>query len=158
MMQLDDFKIPGKKLVVKGNMELRTEDIAGETSGTDSVDKGTKPKILRVTLTISFKQPQDLSALVKIAEAKTSAGERQIYKITNKTATAAGIRQVRFFESFNWSEADSMQMWDVSFSLQEYLSNPERAENRKENKDNKAPVADTTKLAQKAKEAEYFGR
>ena len=26
-MQLDDFEVPGKNLVVKGNLEFRTEDI-----------------------------------------------------------------------------------------------------------------------------------
>jgi hypothetical protein len=130
MMQLDDFRIPGKNLNVKGNLEIRTEDIAGETSGTDSVEKGTKPKVLRVSVSIPFKTPLDLTAMVKAAEAVSASGERKIYTITNLTANAAGIRQVRFFEQFNWEEADALRMWNVSFSLKEYLSNPERVESR----------------------------
>lgn len=129
-MQLNDFRIPGKNLVVKGNLELRTEDIAGETSGTDTIEKGIKPKVLRVSVIIPFKTPQDLRNLIKTAEALNDVGERKIYTVTHRTANAAGIRQAKFFEHFNWNEADTMQMWKISFSLQEYLSNPERVENR----------------------------
>jgi hypothetical protein len=130
MLQLDNFRVPGKNLLVSGNLELRTEDIAGETSGTDAVEKGIKPKILRVGISIPFKTPQDMTDLIKTAEAVDKNGERRIYTITNRTANASGIRQVRFFEHFNWAEAESMQLWQVSFTLQEYLSNPERVENR----------------------------
>jgi len=130
MLQLDNFRVPGKNLLVSGNLELRTEDIAGETSGTDAVEKGIKPKILRVGISIPFKTPQDMTDLINTAEAVGENGERRIYTITNRTANAAGIRQVRFFEHFNWNEEESMQLWQASFTLQEYLSNPERVENR----------------------------
>ena len=130
MMQLDDFRIPGKNLRVTGGLELRTEDIAGESCATDSVDKGTKPKTLRVSVDIPFCSQGDLMNLIKKAEAKDSDGEREIYTITHRTANSAGIRQVRFFESFDWREAGQLLMWQVSFTLQEYLSNPERTENR----------------------------
>ncbi len=130
MMQLDDYRIPGHNMIVKGNLELRTEDIAGETSGTDSIEKGIKPKILRISLTIPFKSPKDLTGLIKVAETQNEAGERKIYTIVHRTATTAGIRQVRFFDHFNWNDNDTLMQWEISFALQEYLSNPERAENR----------------------------
>jgi len=130
MMQLDNFRIPGKKLLVKGNLEMRTEDIAGETSGTDLVEKGIKPKLLRVTVSIPYADQQGLRDLVKTAESKNETGEQKIFTITNRTANAAGIRQVRFTEHFNWDEAETLQMWNVSFTLQEYMSNPERVEKR----------------------------
>ena len=129
-MLIDSFKIPGKNLRVAGSLELRTEDIAGESCATDSVDKGIKPKILRVSVDIPFSAKDDLLNLVKKAEAKDSAGERAIYTVTHRTANAAGVRQVRFFEHFNWREDRRLLMWQVSFTLQEYLSNPERTENR----------------------------
>jgi hypothetical protein len=151
MMQLDNFRVPGNNLVVKGNLELRTEDIAGETSGTDSVEKGIKPKILRVSVSIPFKKAQELNALVKTAEALNGKGERKIYTVTHRTANAAGIRQVRFIEHLNWNEADTMQLWAVSFTLQEYLSNPERVENRDQSK---APATDTTQYKQVLDQAE----
>jgi len=130
MLQLDNFRVPGKNLVVKGNLELRTEDIAGETSGTNTVEKGIKPKVLRISVAIPFKDADGLNRLVKKAEALDTKGERKIYTVTHRTANAAGIRQVRFFEHMNWNESRAMQMWKVTFSLQEYLSNPERVENR----------------------------
>ena len=129
-MLLDDFRIPGKDLRVVGNLELRTEDIAGETSGTDSVEKGIKPKILRVSVMLPFADANDLKALVSKAEAVDDAGVRKIYTVSHRSANAAGIRQVRFFEHLNWKEDRTLQVWQVSFTLQEYLSNPERVENR----------------------------
>jgi hypothetical protein len=129
-MLIDNFRIPGKNLRVSGALELRTEDIAGESCSTDSVDKGIKPKTLRVSVDILFSAKEDLLNLIKKAESKDSEGERQIYTITHRTANSAGIRQVRFFEHFDWREARGLLMWHVSFTLQEYLSNPERSENR----------------------------
>ncbi len=151
MMLLDDFKVPGKQMVVTGNMEIRTEDIAGETSGTDTVEKGIKPKVLRVSVSIPFKDAQGVRSLVKTAESKNAQGEQKIFVITNKTANAAGIRQVRFFETISWNESATFQMWEVSFSLQEYMSNPERVENRK---DTSNTVSSVTKYQQVLDQAE----
>jgi hypothetical protein len=130
-MLLDNYKIPGNDLKVRGTLELRTEDIAGETSGSDSVEKGTKPKILNVSVKIPYVMSEDLSDLIAVVQA-TEGDSRKIYTITDKTANAAGVRQVQFAENFGWQEHDSMRQWDVSFTLREYLSNPERAEKRKE--------------------------
>ena len=152
-MLLNDIKVPGKNLKVKGNLELRTEDIAGESSGTDSVEKGIKPKVLQVSLSLPYTQAQDLTRLIKVAEAVNSEGERTVYTITHKTANAAGIRQVRFIEHLNWEEADARQMWQLSFSVQEYLSNPERVENRG---DNATPAQDASKHKQLIQQAERF--
>jgi len=132
MMQLDDFKVPGKNLVVKGNLEFRTEDIAGETSGTDAVEKGTKPKILRVSLQIHFSKAKDLGGLIQTAETLNKEGARKIWTITHPTANAVGIRQVQFAEHVNWEEAGGLQMWKVSITLRECKSNPERVETRVE--------------------------
>ncbi|MGB3222515.1 MAG: hypothetical protein WBB23_06920 [Desulforhopalus sp.] len=150
-MLLDDFKVPGKRLIVKGNMEFRTEDIAGETSGSDLVEKGIKPKVLHVSACIPYTNDQGLRDLVKTAELKNDSGEQQIYTITDKTANAAGIRQVRFIEHLKWEEAEILRMWNVSFALQEYMSNPERAENRK---DSTTPATTSSKYSQVAAQAE----
>ena len=37
---------------------------------------------------------------------------------------------MQFTENFNWEEGGSQQLWKVSFTLRECLSNPERAEAR----------------------------
>ena len=136
MMFLDDISVPGKNMMVKGNLELRAEDIAGETSGSESVEKGIKPKILRVSVQVPFSHPNQLGALVRFAEMKDKeTGALRIWPITHPTANAAGIRQVQFTENVNWEEAGSLQMWKVSFTLRECLSNPERSEAREETKE-----------------------
>jgi len=142
MMLLDDIPVQGQNMVVKGNLELRTEDIAGETSGSDSVEKGIKPKILRVSLQIPFTREKDLGDLVRFAEMTDRAtGARRIWPITHATANAAGIRQVQFTEHLNWEEAGTQQFWKVSFTLRECLSNPERAEARGATQDPMEQVA-----------------
>lgn len=126
---LNDFRVPGQQLKVAGSMELRSEDIAGETSGTDRAEKGIKPKVLRVSCIIPFADASDLRQLIQVAEAKEN-GEQVIYTITHPTANVVGVRQVVFVESFAWPEDESLQCWNVSFALQEHLSNPERLEQR----------------------------
>ncbi|BCS89954.1 hypothetical protein PSDVSF_31960 [Pseudodesulfovibrio sediminis] len=110
-------------------MDIRASDASGETSSTDEVDKGTKAKKLPVSLVIPFTNETDLKQLIRVAEAKKN-GTRKVYTITNRTANVAGIRQVRFAEGFSWQEKDGLHAWDVSFTLKEYLSNPERVEQR----------------------------
>ncbi len=137
---LNDYDVPGYNLKIGGGMTIRTSDASGETSSTDEVDKGTKGKKLTVSLSIRFADEADLKRLIRVSEAKVN-GARKIYTITNKTANTVGIRQVRFAESFNWPENGTLRQWDVSFTLKEYLSNPERVEQREEKP---APVAQTS--------------
>lgn len=106
--------------------------------------------MLRVSVLIPFTADLDLQALVKVAEGKTEKGEKKIYTITNRTANAAGIRQVRFVEVIKGDEADGMQMWKVAFTLQEHASNPQRFEQRQ---DGGKPAAETSKYQQVADQA-----
>lgn len=137
LIRLDDYNVPGHELQIGGGMDIRAADASGETSSTDEVDKGTKGKKLSVSLVIRFKDESDLRKLTRVAEAKSN-GSRKVYTITNLTANAMGIRQVRFAESFNVQEKEGLRAWDVSFTLKEYLSNPERVEQREQKQD---PVA-----------------
>ncbi|MGL1932167.1 MAG: hypothetical protein OCC45_10450 [Desulfotalea sp.] len=130
MLLLNEFRVPGHNLKVTGSMAFRAEDIAGETSGTERAEKGISPKVLRVSLAIPFNKPDALRDLIKTAEAKDDKGEGVIYMITHPTANVAGVRQVVFSENISWPEAESLQQWEISFALQEHLSNPERAEKR----------------------------
>lgn len=131
-LRLGDFNVPGYGLVVIGDLEIRTEDLSGETSGSDLVTKGTKPKTLTVSLNIRFDDGQGLKDLVRVAEARESGGDLMVYTIVNRTANAAGIRQVQFTEHVRWAEQENTRAWSVSFTLREYLSVPERVEQREE--------------------------
>lgn len=130
-MRLNEFNVPGYNLKVGGAMDIRAKDVSGETSSTDEVDTGTKGKSLTVSLSIKFRDIADLRRLMRVAEAKDN-GSRRIYTIANETANAAGIRQVRFSERISFTEQDGLRAWDVSFTLREYLSNPERREMRED--------------------------
>jgi hypothetical protein len=129
-LRLGDFNVPGYGLQVNGNLDIRTEDLSGETSGSDQVEKGVKPKRLTVSLNIRFRHQADLNALVRVAEKRGANGDLAIHTIVNRTANAAGIRQVQFTDTLSWTELDGLLAWTVSFTLREYLSVPERVEQR----------------------------
>ena len=139
-LRLGDYNVPGYGMVIGASMDIKASDASGETSGTDEVDKGTKAKKLSVSLSILFENIDDLRSLARVSEAKDN-GTRRIYTITNRTANALGVRQVRFAENISFQEKDGLRAWDVSFTLKEYLSVPERVEQREKKA---KPVAQTS--------------
>ena len=52
---LDGIQIRGHRLKVTGNLRIESDDMSGQTSNTDSADKGFKPKTLTVALMIKYK-------------------------------------------------------------------------------------------------------
>lgn len=133
LMRLGSFTVPGYDLRVNTAMEIKTEDLSGETSATDQASKGIKPKKLTVSLKIRFRNATDLTDLYRVAEAKDTNGDLKVYTIANRTANAIGVRQVRFTQSVNAAEDEMLRQWNVSFTLVEQLSVPEQMEQR-ENK------------------------
>ena len=93
-------------------------------------DKGTKGKTLTVTTQIRYQDEADLRELIRISEAKGPGESGKVYTITNTTANAAGIRQVIFADRVSWDEQEGRRCWNVSFTLAEHKSVPERAEAR----------------------------
>jgi hypothetical protein len=124
-------------------MDIKASDASGETSSTDEVDKGTKAKKLSVALSIPFKDIDALRELSRVSEAKDN-GSRKIYTVANDTANALGVRQVRFAENISFQEKDGLRAWDVSFTLKEYLSIPERVEQREEKTEAVAQTSEGT--------------
>ncbi|MBC17023.1 Nucleoid DNA-binding protein [Pseudodesulfovibrio profundus] len=143
LLRLDNYNMPGHELKIGASMDIRTTDASGDTSGTDEVENGFKPKKITVSLVIKAIDASDLTELTRVAEAKTN-GERKIYTIVNKTANAMGIRQVRFAENFSVREKDGLRAWDISFTLKEYQSNPERVEQREPKPEPVAQVSEGT--------------
>lgn len=133
-MMLDDYTLPGFGLTVSASMEIRSEELSGETSGTDQADKGVKPKTLSVALSIRFTEESDLTKLTRLAEGKDANGEMAVYDITNGLANAMGIRQVKFSDNYSAKPASGLRKWDVSFTLKEHRSIPEMAEARQASK------------------------
>ncbi|WP_445946389.1 baseplate complex protein [Shewanella sp.] len=129
MLNLDDKSIVLKSLRITASQELASEDASGQSSSTDSAETGLKAKTLSVTGNIPFHKNEHLSSLFELAEAVES-GARKVYRISNKTANALGIKQVRFSGNISAAEQETTRQWIVSFTLSEYRSVPQMKEER----------------------------
>ncbi|MBO0161521.1 adenine glycosylase [Vibrio alginolyticus] len=129
MLILNGAQLPLKNLRISVRQQLAGQDMSGQTSATDQAETGTKGKILTIKGVIPFSMNQLLTNLFSLAEALEN-GSRHIYRISNKTAEALKIRQVKFQGAVRADEQDSHRQWSVSFELVEYLSVPERVEQR----------------------------
>ncbi|MFZ2405546.1 MAG: hypothetical protein WAW41_10445, partial [Methylobacter sp.] len=133
-LYLNGEKVPGHAQKFSLDLKFPSEDTSGNGSSTAKADKGDKGKTFKVKLSIKYVDDGDLSLLVNMAEAKDGNGERVIYNIVNKTANAANMRQGFFDESFSIAEDDATERWNVSFSMSEHQSVPEKKEARKAEK------------------------
>lgn len=129
-MMLNDYTLPNKDLRVSMSMRIDSGDLSGQNSGTGSAHKGFKPKIFNVSLMIPFAEPEALGELIAVAESTRADGSLTIYDITEDLANAIKVRQVQFTEEFYVRELDSLKAWSVQFALRDYLSVPEKVEQR----------------------------
>lgn len=145
-MRLDDFTVPGDNLNVRGGLRIESESLAGNTSGTDRTSKGIKPKSFSVSLLIKFKDEKKLTELIRAAESVDSNGRLRIYTVVDRTINVASVRQVQFDDNVSWREDEDLHAWQVSFSLVEYKSVPEKTEQRQAKK-TATPTASITGAA-----------
>ncbi|MEF9673861.1 DNA-binding protein [Pseudomonas sp. PCH446] len=131
---LDGEQVRGKNMKVTGTLRIESDDLSGQTSNTDKGHKGFKPKTLTVTLMIPFVDQVQLRDLMHLVEATEGGGQLKTYRIVNDTATAFGIRQVKFSEGVSARQDDILKAWLVQFTLAEKLSNPEKVEGRQSDK------------------------
>ncbi|KEK29142.1 baseplate complex protein [Shewanella xiamenensis] len=129
MLTLNSTAISLKGLRITASQELATEDASGQSSSTESAETGIKAKMLTVTGFILFVDEQQLTDLFKLAEA-TEGGARTTYRISNKTASALGIKQVKFASKIEAVEQETTRQWNVSFTLAEVRSVPQKKEER----------------------------
>lgn len=129
MLTLNSTALKLKSLQITASQELASEDASGQSSSTDSAETGAKAKMLTVSGFVPFTDSEHLADIFKLAEA-TEAGARTIYRISNRTASALGVKQVRFASKIDAAEQDSTRQWRVSFTLAEYRSVPEKKEQR----------------------------
>ncbi|MCO1336850.1 hypothetical protein MO867_21205 [Microbulbifer sp. OS29] len=129
-MRLNDFTLRGSQLAVNGVLRIETESLGGNTSSTERAQNGIKPKALTVSLVITFDNADDLSSLLQQAESVDENGKLTVFDIVDDTARAMNIRQVQFNEAFNVREMVGQKAWRVNFTLSEYLSIPEKKEQR----------------------------
>ena len=128
---LNGEQIIGNRMKVTASLKIESDDMSGQTSGTETSHKGFKPKTLAVSLTVPYKDMTNLRTLMRLAESTQGGGQRTTYRIVNDTAEAFGIRQVEFTDGVSAREDDSLAQWIIQFTLSEKLSNPEKVESRR---------------------------
>ena len=129
MLTLNSTSIPLKSMRITASQELASEDASGQSSSTDQAETGIKAKMLAVSGFLPFTQDEHLAQLFAMAEA-TESGARVIYRISNHTASALGVKQVRFSSKIEAVEQQTTRQWAISFTLVEYRSVPEKVEER----------------------------
>jgi hypothetical protein len=155
LLVIDDQEIPGYEMRIRCESPMPADDLSGQSSASLEAEKGHKPRTLRVSTKIRYQDKQQLHALVQLST-KLADGRRHVYTITNDTAAAFNIRQVRFSEKLAASEIDGEQAWAVDFVLREVLSVPEKVEAQQLQKNNgpaDAP-ADAPAIEESSKPAE----
>ena len=126
---LDDYTVPGFGLTTSLTLPIKDEDASGDSSSTSKAEKGKKGKKLEVKTKIRFKDEDKLTEFMALAESM-SKGDGRLFIITNRIANAAGMRQGRFSGDVKIDPQEGLAMWELSFSLAEHKSVPERAEER----------------------------
>ena len=129
MLTLNSISFILKSMRITASQELASDDASGQSSSTDVAETGTKAKMLMVSGNVIFTQAENLTQLFEMAEA-TENGARVIYRVSNKTAEALGVKQVRFASKIEAVEQQTTRQWAVSFTLQEYRSVPQKVEER----------------------------
>lgn len=131
LLMLDGLPVRGQNMKITANLRIESDDLSGQTSNSEAVHKGFKPKTLAITMTIRYDQKDHLRELMRLAEATEGGGQRKTYRVVNDTAEGFGVRQAQFSDSVSAREDDSLFCWRVQFTLSEKLSNPERVEKRR---------------------------
>lgn len=146
-MRLNDYTVPNKEFTVDVAIDFKSESLGAQTSATDSANQGIAPSVLNVNLLIAKTDPRLLSELTAIAKATQADGSQTVYNVTDETANAMSIRQVRFSDRFSVRQDPRLKAWQISFALTEVKSVAEKVEKRQEVAKPKAQAASGTTVA-----------
>jgi hypothetical protein len=135
------FELKLKSLNVAVKLKLKNKGVGANTSASDTVNQGTKPKVLRISGLALFEDESHLKELVKIAEALNDDLTRVVYTIDDKTANVGDIREVIFNGDFDYKRMAKHEAWNVNFSLLQFNTVAEAKEARKA--EQTSPVADS---------------
>ena len=156
MLTLDGEVLKLDAMTLEMSMELKDQDMSGQSSGTDTSEQGDKPKKLSFSGLVAFKSVETLTKLYQLASAKDDSGNRKIYRIGNEVAKALKIREGKFTGNISAKEHGSLLAWNVSFELREHNSVAEKKENR-EKQNTKAEQKQNTRHQQALLDAEKTG-
>ncbi|HFO3262650.1 TPA: hypothetical protein ACHGV0_005162 [Escherichia coli] len=130
VLALDGEAILLRNITVSATMQLPDKDMSGQSTSTTSAQQGNKAKELRVSGVIDFNDEAILTRIFQLAEATESSGAKKTYRIANATAKAINMRQGVFSGGIDATEQQGKMHWQVTFTLREKLSVPEKASAR----------------------------
>ncbi|MGL4925608.1 MAG: hypothetical protein ACRC4K_02055 [Plesiomonas shigelloides] len=130
VLALDGEPIRLKSINISVTLRLSEKDMSGQASSTSSAEQGDKAKELRVSGVISFSQAEHLTRIFQLAEARGDNGAKKRYRIANVTAQAVNLRQGVFSGGVDVTEMTDKMAWQVTFTLKEQMSVPEKAAQR----------------------------
>lgn len=130
-LQLNQQAIPGQEIKVTIKVNYGDTDLSGQGDSTDTAETGIKAKTLLCSLVVPFDQPQWLTTISTLGEnTDKETGRRVIYRIGHDAANAIKFYEGKFSGELNITELEDTQAWQVSFTLREHLSVPERKAQR----------------------------
>lgn len=133
LLALDGEGIAMQNMLVSPSMQFQEKDQSGQTSSTANAEQGIKAKELRVSGLITFDNQTVLQRLFQIASATESSGALKTYRIANNTASAINFREGTFTGQIDATPQEDILAWQVSFTLREKGSVPEKRQARKAN-------------------------
>lgn len=133
LLALDGEGIVMKNMLVSPSMQFQEKDQSGQTSSTANSEQGIKAKELRVTGLITYEDEPVLQRLFQLASATTASGALKTYRVASATASAVNFREATFSGQIDAAPQEDRLAWQVSFTLREKNSVPEKQQARKGN-------------------------
>jgi len=129
---LNGRPLPGLDHRVTVTEQIDRKDLSGDTSASAGSHGGWKPALVSVRLLIGMETPAELATLRGLYhQADQVTGAPALWSITESACGALGIHRVRFTDTLRVAPADRQQAWEVTVTLIEEKSVPERAETRR---------------------------
>lgn len=127
LLALNGQAIPLQRLSVSVKLNIRDKDASGKSSSTASSEQGVKAKELQISGIIPYTNPEALTLIFRLAEAKAANGAQQVYRIGNMDAKAVNMQQGIFSGAVGAVPEIGLMAWKVDFTLKEKLSSAEKA-------------------------------
>ena len=130
VLALDGESIVLKNPSISVEYDLPEDDQSGQSSSTNSSEKGIKSKKMNISGLIEFSTPDRLSRLIELSYQTESGGAKKLYRIANATANVVNLREAVFSGKVSISTHSSLLAWQIGFTLSERKSVPEKRETR----------------------------
>lgn len=123
-----------KNISLTLSMAFKESDQSGQSSSTNAAEQGIKAKELKVSGLIAYRDSEQLTRLYALAESLDPKGQLTRYRVGCDIARAINLREATFSGTIEASPVDNKMVWQVSFTLKEKSSVPEKKAKRASNK------------------------